>query len=49
MIDETKLTYATLQMIGQDYEIEGLNTNNVEDIRNYVDKVVEYLQVKESN
>ena len=49
MIDETKLTYGTLQMIGQDYEIENPKINSVEDLRNYADKVVEYLRIEESS
>lgn len=44
LIDETKLTYGTLSMIGQDYKIEGFNVFNVE---NYANKVVDTLWYEE--
>lgn len=44
IIDETKLTYGTLCLIGQDYEIEGFDGENIEE---YVNKVIEYLEKKE--
>ena len=38
LIDETKLTYGTLSMIGQDCGIKGFNPFEMED---YAEKVVE--------
>ena len=37
LIDETRLTYGTLQMIGQDYGVEGHPLYD----KDYADKVVE--------
>ena len=39
---QSKLSYGTLSMIGQDYGIEGC-CNNAEEVKEYGDKVVEVL------
>ena len=44
LIDENKLTYGTLSMIGQDYGVQGLNTF---DLKEYADKVINILEEEE--
>lgn len=44
LIDENKLTYGTLQMIGQDYKVSGLNPFELE---KYADKVIKVLKKEE--
>lgn len=44
LIDENKLTYGTLSMIGQDYKIPGLNPFELEE---YADKVISVLLKEE--
>ena len=44
LIDENKLTYGTLSMIGQDYKIPGLNPFELEE---YVDRTIDVLKEEE--
>lgn len=49
VIDLSKLSYGTLHMIGSDYGIEGNTIECVEDLENYVEKVVDMLEKETDN